>query len=448
MSGEEILFLSLLRLRSAASYRQFAEQFHNSAASLAEKEGNNRLAKITVSRRQFERWRSGHIATMPLPDTCKVLESMFGRPVQELFRPADPQMLEKSGNAVTGPPEDDLEGTITMAARRARSFAAVTAGASNVSPESVSQLEEEAARLARAYPVEPLAGLLPDLIQLQSDTLTLLEGRQPPKFTRALYLVAGLAAGMLAKASHDRRDPATAMVQARLAWQCADNSGHGPLSAWVRGLESLIQYWAKQPREASAYAQAGLQVPGVTGTVRVWLWSLEARARAALGQADTALTAIGEAQDARSHATPDDLDGIGGMCTFESPRQDYYAADAGTVIPAQLAGTALAADAARWANQAIRGYTASPAPAFGDLAGSHAALAIARIRSGEIDGAAEAIAPVLDLPPAMRINGVLSCALSVHRELSASGAASPVAADTQQAIEAFAHVPSMPVLPS
>jgi hypothetical protein len=373
---------------------------------------------------------------------------MFGRPVQELFRPAAPQELEQPGSAVIGPPDDDIEGTLTMAARVARSFAAVTAGASNVSRESVSQLQEEAARLARAYPVQPLAALLPDLVQLQSDTLTLLEGRQPPAFTRDLYLIAGLAAGMLAKASHDRRDPATAMVQARLAWQCADNSGHGPLSAWVRGLESLIQYWAKQPREASAYAQAGLQVPGTTGTVRVWLLSLEARAQAALGEAGTALASIGEAQDVRSQATPDDLDGIGGMCTFELPRQEYYAAEAGTVIPAQLAQTALARDAARWADQAISGYTSSPSPAFGDLAGSYAALAIARIRSGEIDGAAEAIAPVLDLPIAMRINGVLSCAVSVHRELSVSGATSPAVSDTQQAIEAFTQVPSIPALPS
>lgn len=447
MSGEETLLLSLLRLRRAASYKTFAEQFRAAAASLSEKEGNERLAKITVSQRQYERWRSGNIATMPLPDTCKVLESMFGHPVHKLFRPADLQAPEQPGKAVSGQPDDDIEGTLTMAARRARSFAAVTAGASNVSRESVSQLEDEAARLARAYPAEPLTALLPDLIQLQSDTLTLLEGRQPPEFTRDLYLIAGLASGMLAKASHDRRDPGTAMVQARLAWQCADNVGHGPLGAWVRGLESLIQYWARQPREASAYAQAGLQVPGVTGTVRVWLWSLEARAQAALGHADTALAAIGEAQDARDRVTPDDLDSIGGMCGFEMARQQYYAADAGTVIPAQLAGTALAADAARWAEQAIREYTASPAPAFGDLAGSHAALAIARIRSGQFDGAADAVAPILDLPPAMRINGVLSCAVSVHRELSASGASSPVITDTQQAIEAFVHVPSLPALP-
>jgi hypothetical protein len=78
---------------------------------------------------------------------------------------------------------------------------------------------------------------------------------------------------------------------------------------------------------------------------------------------------------------------------------------------------------------------------FGDQAGAHAALAIARVRSGDVDGAADALKPVLALPPAMRINGVVSCVTSVHRALSAAPG-SPVAAETQQAIEAFCHAPA------
>jgi hypothetical protein len=137
----------------------------------------------------------------------------------------------------------------------------------------------------------------------------------------------------------------------------------------VRGIESLIKYWAGQPREAREYALSGLEIPGVTGTVAVWLYALQGRAEAVLGNATTA------------------------------------------------------------------------EPSFGDQAGAHAALAIARIRGGDVDGAAEALTPVLSLPPAMRINGVVSCVTSVHRALSSAPEAS-VAAETQQAIEAFCHAPA------
>jgi hypothetical protein len=443
MSGEETLFLSLLRLRHLTQFEAFEAQFRRAAKGLSERDGDQRLAKVTVSQRTWERWRSGSVATMPRPDTCRVLEAMFGHSVHNLLRPAAAGVPEEhaGGSTASGQPHEKMEMTLIMAARRARQFSA-TADSTNVGPDSLSQLRDEAARLADAYPSEPLAVLLPDLVQLQDDTLTLLEGRQPPEYTRDLYVVAGLASGMLAKASHDMRDPQTAMTHARLAWQCASNAGHDPLRAWVRGVESLIKYWAGQPREAREYARAGLDVAAATGTVRVWLHALQGRAEAALGDASAALGAIQQAAGARERVQEDDLDSLGGICRFPVERELYYAADSGVVIPAQLAGSPLGKRAAGYAEQAIGAYATTAAPSFGDQAGSHAALAIARVRAGEIDGAAEAIDPVLALPPAMRINGVVSCAVAVHRELVAAAGASSAASVTQEAIEAFCHVPA------
>jgi hypothetical protein len=442
MTGGETLLLSLLRLRHLTQFEAFETQFRRAARRLAERDGDLRLAKVTISQRTWERWRSGDVATTPRPDTCRVLELMFGHPVRDLLRPAAGVLQEDAGGgAVIGQPDDRLEMTLIMAARRARQFSA-TADSTNVGPDSLSQFREEAARLAEAYPREPLAVLLPDLVQLQDDTLTLLEGRQPPEYTRDLYIVAGLASGMLAKASHDMRDPQTAMTHARLAWQCASNAGHDPLRAWVRGVESLIKYWAGQPREAREYARSGLDMPGVTGTVRMWLYALQGRAEAALGDAAGALEAIQQAAGAREHVREDDLDSLGGICRFPLERELYYAADSGVVIPAQLAGSPLGSRAAGYAERAIGAYATTAAPSFGDQAGAHAALAIARLRVGEIDGAAEAIDPVLALPPAMRINGVVACAVAVHRELVAVAETSTVAVVTQEAIEAFCHVPA------
>jgi hypothetical protein len=440
MTGEETLLRSLLRLRHLTTHEAFNAQLRRTARQLAEREGDPRLAAVTVSERQLKRWVNGGVATMPRADTCRVLEAMFGHPVRVLLGPAEPPAPDQPGIADTGRPGDEIGRTLSMAARRARQFSA-TADTTNVGPDSLGQLQDEAARLAQAYPVESLALLLPDLAALQDDTLTLLEGRQPPGYARDLYVLAALASGMLAKACHDLRDPRTAMTHARLAWQCASNAGHDALGAWVRGLESLIKYWDGQPREAREYALAGLDIPAA-GTVRVWLYALQGRAEAALGNPAGALAAVEQAASAREQVRGDDLDAIGGICRFDVERELYYAADAGVRIPPQLARSPLGARAAGYAQQAISAYGAAAAPAFGDQAGAHSALAIARVRAGDVDGAAEAVAPVLALPPAMRINGVVSSAVAVHRELAPVASAS-TAADTQAAIEAFCHVPVM-----
>ena len=440
MADDATLLRSLLRLRHLTQHAAFSAQFERAAKELANREDDDRLAKVTVSERQLRRWTAGNVTTKPLPDTCRVLEAMFGHSVQALLSTPEPPSPDQPLTATAGNSGADMGRTLHMAAQRARQFSA-TADETNIGHDALSSLRDEAARLAEAYPREPLAVLLPDLAAFQDDTLTLLEGRQPPEFTRDLYMLASLASGMLAKANHDLRSPREAMVHARLAYQCANNAEHNALRAWVRGIESLIKYWAGQPREAREYALSGLEIPGVTGTVHVWLYALQGRAEAVLGNATAADSAVSLGEAARSRVQPDDLDSLGGICSFPHERGLYYAADAGVMLPAQLSGSPLAARAAGYADAAIKAYATTAEPSFGDQAGAHAALAIARIRSGDVDGAADALTPVLSLPSAMRINGVVSCVTSVHRALSAAPESS-VAAETQQAIEAFCHTPA------
>jgi hypothetical protein len=101
-----------------------------------------------------------------------------------------------------------------MAARRAFWFAAATEG-SNVGPKTMEQLWDEVARLAKAYPTQPLPMLLGDLVEVQDVAFRLLEGCQRPDQTRDLYLLAGVMSGLLTNASLGLGDPHTAMMQAR-----------------------------------------------------------------------------------------------------------------------------------------------------------------------------------------------------------------------------------------
>ncbi len=77
----------------------FEARFRRAAAELAEREGQPGLKSLTVSPRQFERWYSGTVKTQPYPDACRVLEHMFGHPVDQLLAPApDTSKLAPAGD--------------------------------------------------------------------------------------------------------------------------------------------------------------------------------------------------------------------------------------------------------------------------------------------------------------------------------------------------------------
>lgn len=81
--------------------------------------------------------------------------------------------------------------------------------------------------------------------------------------------------------------------------------------------------------------------------------------------------------------------------------------------------------------------------AFSDEAGTRAELALARVRGDEVDGAGEALAPVLELEPARRIGGIVTSAARVHQALNERRhAGSPVARSLREEIESFCRVPA------
>jgi hypothetical protein len=296
-----------------------------------------------------------------------------------------------------------------------------------------------------AYLQQPISEIVGDIVSLQDHTFTLLEGRQRPRETRDLYVIGGLTSGMLAKAAHDLRDPHMALTHSRTALLCAKNAEHSALTGWIHGLQSLITYWADRPREALEYAQIGQQISGLTGTVNVWLASLEARAWSALGNGLASREAIERAGDLRERVMKDDLDDLGGMCYFSRPRQLYYAADAGASL-ARLHEDEdeLSARTQAYAADAISAYENAPQDerSFGDEAGSRTDLAVARIQANDLEGAKEAIQPVLGLPVAQRIHGVVSSVINVHKAITAKAPDACIARDIQEEIEEYCRTPA------
>jgi hypothetical protein len=380
-----------------------------------------RAAKGTVlSERQAYRWVAGELRGLPYQAAQATLEEMFGEPVARLLSP--PYGIEalrpnryRNGVAGRGTARTDWKGqVIAVSADRARDFL-TRIEASNVGAETLDQLADDVRRLVIANQQQPLASYLGDLVATQDRAFTLLEGRQRPEQTRDLYLVAGITCGLMADASHDLGATHDAMTQARTGYACADNAGHDGLRAWIRGLQANYTYWSGRWADSVHYAQLGTEAAARSrGTAGIWLTSSEARALAALNRFDETRAALNRATDARDRAEPDELDSLGGVCSFSRPRQLYYAAAAFS-----WGGAAEANHTERLALDALDAYATAPAQDhnFAAEAGTRSALALARVGQGHADGAGEALRPVLDLPPSQRIHKIVTSVERVRTTL-------------------------------
>ncbi|MDT3398129.1 hypothetical protein RKE29_16015 [Streptomyces sp. B1866] len=418
------LLRSLIDQQGWQDHATFLHEYRKAASSLAKETGDPSLASLTLSKSTFDRWYSGK--AMPQTDARRVLAHLFKRPVPQLLAeaPAAPQPAP-SGAVGTSAPHDEpratsgadlqrMERFAAMAARRAIEFA-MGAERNEVGRETLSHLQDQVRRIAEIYTRVPLGQILDDMTQVQDMTFRLLEsGRAKPSESRELYLLAALQSGMLAKASHDLSDPQSAMMQARTAAVCADQAEHQAMRAWVRGLQSLISYWADRPEDALHYARQGADLgKDLRGSVTVWLAGLESRAAALLSDATTVRAANHRAEELRERTTPDDLDSLGGNFFFPPVKQTYYEVEANVLLGDS------SADLIRRAEQAVQGFSNPDDPnwAFGDEAGSRSNLALARLYTGDLDGAAEAVHPVLELPPSQRNAGIIASAQRVRASL-------------------------------
>lgn len=396
-----------------------------------------------LSESQAFRWVAGKITTLPYRHAQAALEQMFGEPVGRLFGPpygtgvAMPDRpLDLAVSFGRGQARSDWEGQlISMSADRARNFLA-RAEATNIGPETIDQLADDVRRLAVDSQQRPFPLILRDLVETQDRAFGLLEGRQKPEQTRDLYLLAGIVSGFMAKASHDLGASHDALTQARAAYACADNAGHDGLRAWIRGLQSLITYWSGRFDDSVRYAQLGADAAARSrGTASVWLHSSEARSLAALSRLEDAHEALNRATAARERVEPDELDQLGSICTFSRPTQLYYAADA-----LAWGGVAEAGHTERLAVDAIDALSSAPLTdrgGFGNEQGAQCDLAVARLLRGELDGAIDALTPVLALPSAQRQQGIVRSVERVQTALRGLESPAPKAHEMTDAIETF-----------
>ncbi|WP_239003661.1 XRE family transcriptional regulator [Nocardia panacis] len=285
-----------------------------------------------------------------------------------------------------------------MAAAHEASEHAGQAESTNVGATTLDQLDADVRRIANDYVHIPPVPMMVEMLRVRRRVYRLLEGHQRPADTSHLYLLAGSLSGLLANASTDLGYFDAAGEQVRAAWAYSELCGHNGLRAWIRGMHALIEYWSERPRRGVVLAQSG-QEYAESATAKVRLLNIEARIWSKLGSDADADRCIRAAAVAREVSLADTLhDEVGGVFGFNDAKSHYYAG--ATYI--HLGQAELALDATQ---RAIELYSTGPSEqrSYGAESLARVDNAAAHLLNGSLDGAAEALQPVLGLAEDKRI---------------------------------------------
>lgn len=285
-----------------------------------------------------------------------------------------------------------------MAAAHESSEHAGWAETTNVGEATLEQLDADVFRIANDYVHTSPLPLFGEMLRVRRSVYRLLAGHQKPADTARLYLLAGTLCGLLANASTDLGYYNAAGEQARAAWAYGVITGHNGLRAWTRGMQALIEYWSERPRQAVRLAQSAQRYADCT-TAKVRLLSIEARMWSRLVTPEEAHRCLQAAAEARESPAEDMLhDEVGGVFGFNDAKRHYYAG--ATYIHLGQADHALEAT-----RQAVELYTGGPADqrSYGAESLARVDSGMAYLLKGSLEGAIDALKPVLALPVDKRI---------------------------------------------
>ncbi|MGH3999857.1 MAG: hypothetical protein ACRDTJ_20630, partial [Pseudonocardiaceae bacterium] len=278
--------------------------------------------------------------------------------------------------------------------------------ATNVDDDVLEQMTADVAELARRCLIDPPATVFSRLLGARDDVFTLIAGRQQPRHTTDLYKIAGQLCGLLSIITFDLGHPHAANTQARTALHCAEVSGHTPLRAFVRCVQSNFAYWDGRYDEAAQLVESALP-DATSGTALLRLASQQARIHAARRQPGQVSQALALAATAPTQRTPDEP----GMFGFDTWSAAYYASEAHYA----LGDTGHLNAAVDWAHTALDELTAESQPKALYLATARFVLASAHLARGDLDAVREHLAPVLRSTRAeYRTVTIISRAHSLH----------------------------------
>nr|WP_239029236.1 helix-turn-helix transcriptional regulator [Pseudonocardia acidicola] len=265
----------------------------------------------------------------------------------------------------------------------------------------VDELNDSIASLSVAYLSSPAAPMLEQGLKLRHEVIRRIrEGAARPHEVTDLYVAASRASGILSYAALDLGDADAAATHARTAWRLSDLAADDELRAWVRGTESLIARFQKDYRKAARFIEDGMKYAG-SGTSAIRLLCGAAQCAANSGDSVAAQRLLDAALDSRDHAG---VDTVNGLFTFSHAKQLYYAGSSLMWLDDEGALRRAAHDSeeaiALWEHEGEQFRS------LDDEALAHVYMATARLKLGEIEGAMDAVRPILALPPERQISWI------------------------------------------
>jgi transcriptional regulator with XRE-family HTH domain len=355
----------------------------------------------------------------------------------EVAEAAD-EVLRADGRLVQAWERDDLERRQAAATHRVRAAAlAMSRDLTALADLDISELQDGVSVTAVDYLASPPGPMVDRAHVLRGEAFERLRsGHHRPQDRSDLYVAAGRLSGVLSYALLDMGDAEQALEHATAAGRCAEFAGDAELAAWVAGTKSLIARFQGDYGRALEFVQDGYQWVGHgQGTGEARLRCGEAQCLANLGDSRAANSALDAAEDARERIRrPDTLSGLFG---FSQAKQSYYAGS--SLI--WLQGGHDAERASREAVTAIELWQSGPVEerSLDDERLAHIYLATARVQLDDVEGAADAIRPVLSLPVEEQISWIVKRADRLAGMLSAPRyAGNRTAEETVEAINALA----------
>jgi transcriptional regulator with XRE-family HTH domain len=348
------------------------------------------------------------------------------------------EALRADGRLVQAWEREDLERRQAAATHRVRAAAlAMSRDLTALADLDISELQDGVSVTAVDYLASPPGPMVDRAHVLRGEAFERLRsGHHRPQDRSDLYVAAGRLSGVLSYALLDMGDAEEALAHATAAGRCAEFAGDAELAAWVAGTKSLIARFQGDYGRALEFVQDGYQWVGHgQGTGEARLRCGEAQCLANLGDSRAANSALDAAEDARERIRrPDTLSGLFG---FSQAKQSYYAGS--SLI--WLQGGHDAERASREAVTAIELWQSGPVEerSLDDERLAHIYLATARVQLDDVEGAADAIRPVLSLPVEEQISWIVKRADRLAGMLSAPRyAGNRTAEETVEAINALA----------
>jgi hypothetical protein len=306
----------------------------------------------------------------------------------------------------------------------------------DIGDATLEQLHADVARLSRAYMTGEPFPLFREMRRVRSRMYAALDRHLWPRDQTELYLLLAATSSLMSVAADDLGYRPAAEELARAGWAYAVVIDHRPAMAFLRLHLSRLSY-PRRPRESRDLAARALEYLA-DGPTAAYAHLMYGRAATRLGDTSAARRAIASAAQARNRDYHDELMEIGGEFDLSLASQHYLGGAALIEIPGAETGAVTELE------HALELYAAGPGPGethgYGMKALTRIDLATARLRNGQLDAAADSLAPVLSLVSSRRIEALAQQLEQVRAELGRPRyQGSPQASELTEQIEDFSH---------